>query len=71
MAGTLRSYSNNTMRERGVDIATLGVDIATLGIDITTLGVDMTILGVDQAILRRQEKRGGATGGARRGRLAV
>ena len=31
MASTLRSYGNNTMRERGVDIAILGVDIAILG----------------------------------------
>ena len=49
VASTLRSYGNNTMRERGVDIATLGVDIA--------------ILGVDRAILRRQERRGRVTGG--------
>ena len=45
------------MRERGVDIAILGVDIAILGVDI--------------AILRMQEKKGGTTGGGRRGRLAV
>ena len=58
MASTLRSYGNNTMRERGVDIAILGVDIAILGVDIA-------ILGVDRAILRRQEKRGRVTGGGR------
>ena len=52
VASTLRSYGNNTMRERGVDIAILGIDIA--------------ILGVDRAILRRQEKRGGATCGHRK-----
>ena len=52
LASTLSSYGNNTMRERGVDIAILGVDIAILGVDIV-------ILDVDRAILRRQEKRGG------------
>ena len=52
------------MRERGVDIAILGVYIAILGEDIA-------ILGVDKAILRMQEKKGGATEGGRRGRLAV
>ena len=51
VASTLKSYGNNKMRERGVDIAILGIDIA--------------ILGVDRAILRRQEKRGGATGRGR------
>ena len=58
MASTLTSYANSTMRERGVDIAILGVDIAILGVDIA-------IIGVDHAILRRQQKRGGATGGGR------
>ena len=51
VASTLRSYGNNTMRERGVDIAILGVDIAILGVDIGILGVDMPILGVDIAVL--------------------
>ena len=40
VASTLRSYGNNTMRERGVDIAILGVDIAVLGVDKAILGVD-------------------------------
>ena len=69
MTSTLRSYRKNTMRERGVYIATLGVDIATLGVDIAILGVDIAILGVDKAILgvdianlRRQEKREGLQG---------
>ena len=65
VASTLRSYGNNTMRERGVDIAILGVDIAILGVDIAILSVDIAIHGVDRAILRRQEKRGGATGGGK------
>ena len=30
VASTLRSYGNNTMHERGVDIEILGVDIAIL-----------------------------------------
>ena len=47
----VRSYGNNTVRERGVDIATLGVDIAILGVDIAILGVDIAFLGVDIAIL--------------------
>ena len=64
MASTLRSYGNNTMRERGVDIAIIGVYIAILGEEIA-------ILGVDIAIFRMQEKKGGATGGGKRGRLAV
>ena len=51
MASTLRSYDNNTMRERGVDIAILGIDIPILGVDIATLAVDIAILGVDIAIL--------------------
>ena len=58
MASTLRSYGNNTIRERGIDIeilcvyiAILAVDIAILGIDIAILGVDIAILGVDIAIL--------------------
>ena len=50
VTSTLRSYGNNTMRERGVDIAILGVDIAILGVDITIHGVDIAILGVDIAI---------------------
>ena len=45
MASTLRSYGNNTMRERGVDIAILGVDIAILGVDTEILGVDIAIPG--------------------------
>ena len=60
MASTLRSYANSTMRERGEDIAILGVDI-----DTAIIGVHIAILGVDREILRRQEKRGGATGGGR------
>ena len=32
VASTLRSYGNNTMRKRGVDIAILGVVIAILGV---------------------------------------
>ena len=52
------------MRERGVDIAIIGVYIAILGEEIA-------ILGVDIAIFRMQEKKGGATGGGKRGRLAV
>ena len=51
MASTLKSYSNNAMRERGVDIAILGVDITILGVDIAVLGVDIAVLGVDIAIL--------------------
>ena len=51
VASTLRSYGNNTLRERGVDIAILGVDIAILGVDIAILGVDIAILGVDIAVL--------------------
>ena len=58
----LRSYSNTTTRERGVDITILGVDIAILDVDIAILGVEIAIPGVDRAILKRQEKRGGATG---------
>ena len=50
MASTLRSYGNNTMRERGVHIAILGVDIAILRVDIAILGVHIAILGVDIAI---------------------
>ena len=50
VASTLRSYGNNTMWERGVDIAILGVDIAILGVDIAVLGVDIAILRVDIAI---------------------
>ena len=65
MASTLRSYGNNTIRKSGVDIAIIGVDIAILGVDIAILGVDIAILDVDIANLRRQEKRGGATGGGR------
>ena len=65
MASAPRSYGNNTMRKRGVDIAILGVDIAILGVDIAILSVDIAILGVDIANLRRQDKRGGATGGGR------
>ena len=49
MASTLRSYGNNIIRKRGVDI--------------TMLGVDIPILGVVIANPTRQEKRGGATGG--------
>ena len=49
----------------------LGVEIAILGVGIAILGVDIAILGVDIATLRRQKEKGGATGGARRGRLAV
>ena len=64
LASTLSSYGNNTMRERGVDIAILGVDIAVLGVDIAFLGVDI-------ANLRRREKKGGATGRGGRGRFAV
>ena len=78
MASTLRSYANSTMRERGVGAAILGVDIAILGVDKAVLGVDIAILGVGIAIpcvdianLRRRGKKGGATGGGRRGRLAV
>ena len=51
VASTLRSYGNNTMRERGVDIAIIGVDIAILGVDIAILGVDIAVLGVDIAII--------------------
>ena len=51
VASTLRSYGNNTMRERGVDIAILGVDITVLGVDIAILGLDIVTLGVDIAIL--------------------
>ena len=51
VVSTLRSYGNNTMRERGVDIAILGVDIAILGVGIAILGVDIAVLGVDIAIL--------------------
>ena len=51
VASTLRSYGNNTMRKRGVDIAILGVDIAILGVDIAILDVDIVILGVDVAVL--------------------
>ena len=61
----LRSYSNTTTRERGVDITILGVDIAILDVDIAILGVEIAIPGVDRAILKRQEKRGGATGWGR------
>ena len=67
MASTRRSYGNNTMRERDVAIAILGVNIAILGVNIAILGVDIAVLGVDRVILRRQEKRGGATGGGRGG----
>ena len=51
VASTLRSYGNNTTRERGVDIAILGVDIAILGVDIAILRVDIAVLGVDIEIL--------------------
>ena len=51
LASTLRSYGDNTMRERGVGIAILGVDIAILGVDVATLGVDIAILDVDIAVL--------------------
>ena len=68
MASTLRSYANSTMRERGLGIAILGVDIALLGVDVAVLGVDIAIFGVDIANLRRRGKKGGATGGGRRGR---
>ena len=64
VASTHRSYGNNTMRKRGVDIAILGVDRAILrrqekrerlqgegGVDIAVLGVDIAVLGVDIAIL--------------------
>ena len=52
MASTLRSYGNNTIRERGVDVAILGVDMAILVVDIAIL-----------AILRMQEKWRGYRGG--------
>ena len=78
MASTLRSYGNSTIRERcvditilGIDIAILGVDIAIFGVDITILGVDIAIIGVDIATLKMQGKKGEATGGGNRGRLAV
>ena len=87
MASTLRSYANSTMRERGVYIAILGVGTVILSVDIVILGVDIAIIGIDRAKrkgeglqeeggvgianLRRGEKKGGATGGGRRGRLAV
>ena len=58
VTSTLRGYGNNTMRERGVDIAILvvgivilGEDLAVLGVDIAALGVDIAILGIDTAIL--------------------
>ena len=44
VAATLRSYANNTMRHRDVDIAILGVDIAILGVNIAILGVGRVIL---------------------------
>ena len=47
VASTFRSYGNNKLRERGVDITVLGVYIAILGLDIAILGVDIAILGVD------------------------
>ena len=54
-----------------MDIAVLGVDIAVLGVDIAILGVGIAFLGVDIANLRRREKKGGAIGEGRRGRLAA
>ena len=84
VASTLRSYGNNTMRKRGVDIANLGVDIAILGVDtailgediavlgvhVAILGVDIAILGVDIAILRRQEKGWGLQGEGEEGEVS-
>ena len=58
MASTLRSYGNNTMRERGVDITILGVGIAILDVDTAILGVDIAILGVDIAVLGAVVPRG-------------
>ena len=71
MASTLRSYGNNTTRERGVDIAILGIDIAIPGVDRAILRRQEKRLHVDIANLRGREKKGGATGGGRRGRLAM
>ena len=58
VASTLRSYDNNTMRDRGIDIAILGVDIAILGVGIAILDVDIAILGVDIAVLGAVVPRG-------------
>ena len=62
----MRTYDSPSVREL------VASTLRSYGTDtMRERGVDIPILDVDMAILSMQEKKGGATGGVRRGRLPV